>query len=69
MTKRALTTGSSPRPNPFPAGLRPPNTLAVRAGTLAAITIPALGLVAVPLLAWGWGFRWADLGLLLGMTS
>ncbi|HVK14481.1 MAG TPA: acyl-CoA desaturase, partial [Gemmataceae bacterium] len=69
MTKHSLSTHSRPATEPAPGGPAPvPIPLAVRAGTLAAITIPALGLAAVPFLAWGWGFRWADLGLLLGMT-
>jgi stearoyl-CoA desaturase (delta-9 desaturase) len=35
--------------------------------TLAAIIIPLLGILSVPFLIWGWGFRWTDLGLLVGM--
>ena len=29
--------------------------------------MPFLGLVAAVFFLWGWGFRWVDLGLLLGM--
>ena len=35
--------------------------------TFLAIVIPLLGLIAAPFFLWGWGFRWTDLGLLLGM--
>jgi stearoyl-CoA desaturase (delta-9 desaturase) len=35
--------------------------------TLATILIPVGGVIAAPFLVWGWGFGWADLGLLLGM--
>jgi stearoyl-CoA desaturase (delta-9 desaturase) len=42
-------------------------TLAGRLGTLAAIIIPLIGLVAAAAFLWGWGFSWIDLGLLLGM--
>ena len=38
-----------------------------RLGTMAAIILPFLGLVAAAFLLWGWGFSWVDLGLLLGM--
>ena len=41
--------------------------LAVRLVTLLAIIVPLLGVVAAPFFLWGWGFRWTDLGLLLGM--
>ena len=40
---------------------------AVRLVTFVAITVPLLGVVAVPFFLWGWGFHWTDLGLLLGM--
>ena len=39
----------------------------MQAATLAAVVLPFLGLVAAAALLWGWGFRWLDLGLLLGM--
>jgi stearoyl-CoA desaturase (Delta-9 desaturase) len=34
---------------------------------LLGVIIPFLGLVAAAALLWGWGFRWLELGLLLGM--
>jgi stearoyl-CoA desaturase (delta-9 desaturase) len=34
---------------------------------LAAVILPFLGLVAVAISLWGWGFSWIELGLLLGM--
>jgi len=37
-----------------------------KAGTLAAVLLPPLGLVAAVVLVWGWGVSWADLGLLAG---
>lgn len=42
-------------------------SLTVRLATILAIAIPFLGVVAAPFFLWGWGFRWTDLGLLLGM--
>jgi stearoyl-CoA desaturase (delta-9 desaturase) len=42
-------------------------SLRVKLANLAAITIPLLGLVAVPVLIWGRGFHWVDLILLLVM--
>ena len=42
-------------------------SLAARAGTLTAVVVPFLGVVAAPFLLWGWGFGWTDFGLLLGM--
>ncbi len=53
----------------LPAPGEPPEriSLAVRLATLFAIIAPLLGVAAVPFLVWGWGFRWTDLGLLLGL--
>ena len=47
----------------------PPDTqlLSVRLATLFGIVVPLGGAVAAPFAVWGWGFYWADLGLLLGM--
>lgn len=42
-------------------------SLALRLGTLGAILVPLLGVLAAPFLVWGWGFGWTDLGLLVGM--
>jgi stearoyl-CoA desaturase (Delta-9 desaturase) len=47
-----------------PVGRAP---LIVRVVTLVVIVVPLLGLIAAPFFVWGWGFSWADLGLLLGM--
>ncbi len=61
------TTAHAPEPAaglPSAQGRAP---LAVRLVTLAVVTVPLLGLVAVPFFLWGWGFSWVDLGLLLGM--
>jgi stearoyl-CoA desaturase (delta-9 desaturase) len=52
-----------PLPDRIPARV----SLGVRLVTLVAIVVPFLGLVAAPVLLWGWGFHWADLGLLLGL--
>ncbi len=35
--------------------------------TLAAIIVPLLGVMSAPFMVWGWGFRWTDLGLLVGL--
>jgi stearoyl-CoA desaturase (delta-9 desaturase) len=42
-------------------------SLSVRLMTLVVIVAPLLGVISAPLLVWGWGFGWTDLGLLLGM--
>jgi stearoyl-CoA desaturase (Delta-9 desaturase) len=53
-------------PPPFvPASERAP--LRVRAALVIAVIGPFLGLVAATFSLWGWGFRWSDLTLLLGM--
>lgn len=44
-------------------------SLGVRLVTLAVIVVPFLGLLAAAVFLWGWGFHWADLGLLLGMYA
>jgi stearoyl-CoA desaturase (delta-9 desaturase) len=41
--------------------------LSVRISTLAIILIPLAAVIAAPLFVWGWGFRWTDLGVLVGM--
>ena len=43
--------------------------LGVRIATMAAVTLPLLGVIAAPFFVWGWGFGWVDLGLLLGMYA
>jgi hypothetical protein len=35
--------------------------------TVAAVVVPVLGLGGLAVFLWGWGFRWLDLWLLLGM--
>lgn len=42
-------------------------SLRVRIALLIAVIGPFLGLIAAIVSVWGWGFRWTDLGLLLGM--
>src|SRR5947209_3341428 len=44
-----------------------PYSVTARVGTIAAIVLPLAGFVAAVISAWGWGFGWVDLGLLLGM--
>ncbi|MFM7051629.1 MAG: acyl-CoA desaturase [Planctomycetota bacterium] len=39
----------------------------VRAGTIAAVAVPPIALVAVMALAWGGWFGWVDLALMVGM--
>src|SRR3954465_5339081 len=39
-------------------------SLRVRLLTIAAVLVPFLGLLAAGVFLWGWGFHWADLGLL-----
>ena len=41
--------------------------LIVRVTTFVAIVVPLLGVLAALFFLWGWGFRRADLALLLGM--
>lgn len=42
-------------------------SLAVKTVMLIAILLPVAGVVVAPFFVWGWGFRWVDLGLLVGM--
>jgi fatty-acid desaturase len=42
-------------------------SLPLRLANLAVVVLPFLGLVALGISLWGWGFRWVDCGLLLGM--
>jgi len=58
-----LPAPESPAPQDTPDRL----PLAARVAALAAIVIPLAGLVAAMILLWGWGFTWADFGLLVGM--
>jgi stearoyl-CoA desaturase (Delta-9 desaturase) len=56
----------SPLPN-APAKTLERAPLVVRLATLTAIVVPFMAIVGAPFFLWGWGFRWVDLGLLLGM--
>jgi stearoyl-CoA desaturase (Delta-9 desaturase) len=40
---------------------------AVLIANLSAVILPFLGLAAVAISLWGWGFSWVELGLLIGM--
>ena len=42
-------------------------SLGVRIANAAAVIVPLLGLAAAAGSLWGWGFRWVELGLLLGL--
>jgi stearoyl-CoA desaturase (Delta-9 desaturase) len=57
------TAGLAPRHKP-PEKV----SLAVRLTVLILITGPFIGVVIAPFMVWGWGFRWTDLGLLLGLS-
>jgi stearoyl-CoA desaturase (delta-9 desaturase) len=50
-------------PEPKPERL----SLAVWVLNFLAVVVPFLGLAAAVFLLWGWGFRWVELGLLIGM--
>jgi stearoyl-CoA desaturase (delta-9 desaturase) len=39
----------------------------MRLATLIAVVVPFLALLISPIVLWGWGFGWVDLGLLCGM--
>jgi stearoyl-CoA desaturase (Delta-9 desaturase) len=41
--------------------------LGMRIASFLAVVLPFAGLVTAVVLLWGWGFSWAQLGLLLGM--
>jgi stearoyl-CoA desaturase (delta-9 desaturase) len=58
-----MPVANAPAERPPPARA----SLAVQLVTALAILIPLGGVVAAPFFVWGWGFGWADLGLLLGM--
>ena len=42
-------------------------SLRLRTALLVAVIAPFFGLIAAIISFWGWGFRWSDLALLLGM--
>ncbi|WP_206352238.1 acyl-CoA desaturase [Tautonia rosea] len=42
-------------------------SMTVRWVVLCVIILPLIAVLAIPLIVWGWGFHWVDLGLLLGM--
>ena len=42
-------------------------SMTIRWITSLVITLPLVVVIATPWIVWGWGFHWADLGLLLGM--
>jgi stearoyl-CoA desaturase (Delta-9 desaturase) len=44
-------------------------SLAVRLAVLAVIIVPIVGVIAAPLVVWGWGFRWTDFALLLTLYT
>jgi stearoyl-CoA desaturase (delta-9 desaturase) len=41
--------------------------MTVRWVVVSVITVPLVAVLATPMVVWGWGFHWVDLGLLLGM--
>ncbi|MFO0959258.1 MAG: acyl-CoA desaturase [Isosphaeraceae bacterium] len=43
------------------------SSLGIRLAVLVVIVVPLVAVLATPFLVWGWGFRWIDLGLLLGL--
>jgi stearoyl-CoA desaturase (delta-9 desaturase) len=53
-------------PSRVPDAHAPASRIA-RLATLTAVLVPFLGVVAAPLLLWGWGFGWVEFGLLLCM--
>ncbi|MGL6073211.1 MAG: acyl-CoA desaturase [Fimbriiglobus sp.] len=50
---------------PAGVGERPP--LLVRIITVFVIILPLMAVLATPYFVWGWGFHWADLGVLIGL--
>jgi stearoyl-CoA desaturase (delta-9 desaturase) len=62
----SLPAVGSPTPN-IPDKALDRATLIVRLATLTAVIVPFAGIVGAPFLLWGWGFKWVDFGLLLGM--
>ncbi|HZN67087.1 MAG TPA: fatty acid desaturase [Tepidisphaeraceae bacterium] len=48
-------------------GVRERVTALVHAINLSAVIFPFVGLIVAIVLAWGWGFSWLHLGLLVGM--
>lgn len=43
------------------------HSLGMHLAMILAIVVPLGGVIAAPFFVWGWGFHWADLGILLGM--
>lgn len=57
-----------PAVEPVPVAL-PRIPPAQRFVTLGAVIVPLLGLIGAIFGVWGWGFTWAELGLLVGMYA
>jgi stearoyl-CoA desaturase (delta-9 desaturase) len=51
----------------LPSDVPAPVNLRVRVALLIAVIAPFCGLLMAIVLVWGWGFRWTDLALLVGM--
>ncbi len=49
------------------ADFHAPASIGERLTTLIGVVTPLAGLVTAIVLFWGWGFRWTDFGLLVGM--
>jgi stearoyl-CoA desaturase (Delta-9 desaturase) len=62
-TAVAITAGASGGLPQAPARV----STGVLITNITGVTLPFLGLVAVCITLWGWGFSWVDFGLLLGM--
>jgi hypothetical protein len=60
-------TAVMPVANPNAELPRRPASLGTRVVTIIAIVGPLAGVVAAPFYVWGWGFRWTDLALFVGM--
>jgi stearoyl-CoA desaturase (delta-9 desaturase) len=65
----SLEIPSAPEPMaaPAPVPVREPGSFWERTMMLLGVVLPLAGMVAAAVLLWGRGFRWVDLGLLLGM--
>ncbi len=60
-----LTT-AEPAPDQTTADELPRPGLGARIATLIAVLLPLIGTVATMASVWGWGFTWADFGILVG---
>ena len=64
----AVVSVADPGRGVLTAGVPPARiSMGVRIAILIVMIVPLLAVLAAPIVVWGWGFRWTDLGLLVSL--